>query len=336
MFFDVSYLFLRAEIDGLVFGQTIDVSNLTSPSDVLHVKDRPKNLDFQWSSGLTAGVGYIFPEREQFQLSAYWTYLHSKADKKTRQNGNIDEHFIAPNWLPLLLGSTADRAKASWTLNFNVVDLALSRNVLFGEWFSMEPKAGLRGAWINQDYNVNYHGGFKYSEAGTTNTIFKDTSFKATNDYRGIGARIGSDLQFYLTKNITVLGSFFGSLLYGDFELRETYSGGLLVDFGAGPQILNEDVDLRKDITAVRPAIESKIGLRWNRYFNENKQRILIGMYYQLNYWFDQNELVNQLANRDSTPISGTAITANNNITNINPHGNLQIQGLEVELRLDF
>ena len=336
LFFDASYLFLKAEIDGLVFAQTFDVSPVNAPTDIVQVKNRPKSLDFQWSSGVTAGVGYIFPQREQYQLSAYWTYLHSSADKKIHQNGTIDQHFIAPMWLPFLSGAVADRADANWALNFNVADLALSRNVLIGNWFSLAPKLGLRAAWVNQDYKVKYHGGFNFNDGGVSDIIFEDTSLVASNEFTGIGPRVGTELQFYLMKNLSIMGGFFASVLYGEFEVRELFTGGLLVDFGAGAQLLHEQLNLRKDFSAVRPAIETKIGLCWDRFFNDEQNRILIGAFYRLDYWFDQNEFINQANSRDSSPINGTTINQNNNIINIRPDGNLQMQGLEVELRIEF
>lgn len=334
--FDASYLFLKAEIDGLAYGQTLDLSPFTSPTDVLHIKGRSKSPDFEWSSGFTAGVGYIFPQREQYQLSAFWTYLHSSANKSTHQNGNIDQHYITPTWLPLLMGSVADSASASWNLNFNVVDLAFCRNLLFGSWFSVEPKAGLRAAWIDQDYKVKYHGGYNFLDGGVRNTIFQDTSFTSSNDFKGIGARVGAELEFFIAKDFSILGGFFASLLYGEFEVREVFQGGLLQDFGAGAQILKEELNFRKDFTAIRPSFETKIGLRWSSFFNNEQNRMLVGVYYRLDYWLDQNELVNELVARDSTPINPTAINENSNLTGFNPHGNLQLQGLEVELRIEF
>ncbi|MDX8430257.1 MAG: Lpg1974 family pore-forming outer membrane protein [Candidatus Algichlamydia australiensis] len=336
LFFDASFLYLKPEVGGLAFADTINVSEITAPDDVAQVKFRPKNLNFEWDPGLSVGLGYIFSSKEQSQISAYWTYLHSNADEQVTVSGRIDNNFISPIWFPFILGANADRAKANWTLNFNVADVAASRNLFLGEWLAFKPKLGLRAAWIHQDYEARYRGGYTFNDAGVSTTLFKNTSFTASNDYKGVGVHFGTDLEWFITKSFSFIGGGFLSLLYGDFEIREKFDGGLLVSFGGDPQILNEEINVREDFTAVRPSLEAKIGLKWQKLFNENHHRFMIGVFYQVETWFDQNELIAISNARDSTPLTATAITANNYVMNETPGGNLEIQGLRVELRLDF
>lgn len=61
-----------------------------------------------------------------------------------------------------------------------------------------------------------------------------------------------------------------------------------------------------------------------------------MGVFYQFDYWFDQNEIVNQFINRDSVLLSATEVSGNSNVVNLVPRGALTLQGLRVQARFDF
>ncbi|MDX8430708.1 MAG: Lpg1974 family pore-forming outer membrane protein [Candidatus Algichlamydia australiensis] len=333
-FLDLSYLYLRSELDGLSYGQTFAVTpaTATTPGSII---SETKELDFDWDSGFNLGLGYIFPNREQWQLSGYWTYLHSDAENSASSD-DISEEFIAPQWAHFSTGSAADRASADWTLNFNVMDIAISRNAFFGKWLSIEPRMGIRAAWINQDYNANYRGLFSFTTGGVATNLFKDTSFKADQEYWGVGTRMGTGLQWHLTDSFSISGGVFASLVYGGFTINETIVGGVIEDVGAGPALLEEVHKIRKEFNALRAALETEIGIRWQHFFQDRSSRLLIGLYYQFNNWFDQNEIFNPVFSNDSSAIN---INSNRNdlaFNSIYSNGNLQMQGLRAQVRYDF
>ncbi|MCP5492232.1 MAG: hypothetical protein H7A40_04240 [Chlamydiales bacterium] len=337
-FTDLNFLYLKSEVDGLTYGQVLDVTLFGAPTPSrIEVQDRPRLPNFQWDPGLSVGVGYIIPQREQWQISGYWTYLYSSA-KNRDTFSNLTGNYLAVAWLPLVLGSIADRADMDWSMNFNLADIMISRNAFFGKWLSMEPRMGVRIAWINQDYQVKYNGAYLYTDLtnGAQNTLTRATQFVASNDYWGAGARVGSDFHWYITKNLSMVGSFFASLLYGNFEVDEVYDGALLLNVGAGPALVPEVISLKKNFTALRPALETKLGLSWQSFFKDDAYRLLVGLFYEFDFWFEQNELVDQFINRDSGLLSATAASSNSNVTNLNPNGNLTLQGLRVQARFDF
>lgn len=337
-FTDLNFLYLKSEVDGLTYGQTLDIDvNVNPVAPIVNIKDRPRLPNFQWDPGLSVGVGYIIPQREQWQVSGYWTYLQSSAKNRDTFN-NPANQYLAVGWLPFLLGSIADRADMDWSMNFNLADIMISRNAFFGKWLSIEPRMGVRLAWINQDYQVKYNGGYIYTDLtnGAQTTLTRATKFVGSNDFWGAGARVGSDFHWYITKNLSMVGSFFASLLYGNFEVDELYDGAILTNLGAGPTLLPELLDLKKDFTALRPALETKLGLSWQNFFKGDAYRLLVGVFYEFDCWFDQNELVDQFITRDSGLLSATEVSSNSNVTNLVPHGNLTLQGLRVQARFDF
>ncbi|MCB1084932.1 MAG: hypothetical protein KDK60_02395 [Chlamydiia bacterium] len=337
-FADLSFLYLKPEIEGLSLGQNLDSDTSQLPLQVSS-EIKVEELNFKWKPGVKAGFGYTIPQREQWEVSAYWTYMHSSADRSlSKPEANFGGDNIVPSSLPYILGPGATRASGDWRLNFNLIDLAIARNAFFGRFLSLKPMVGIRFAWIYQNYLAKYRGGFTSTDttSGISSTIFQDTRFKGKNNFWAGGVRLGSDFDWYLSKNISIVGNIFFSLLYGKFDIKENYSGAVLVDLGSGVQTLNQLVEVTFPHNTLRSAIESEIGLRWHRFFNGNNSRLLIGLFYQFNVWFDQNELLNHFVTPNSGPIDATNINSSNLIANINPKGDLMMQGLRVQCRYDF
>ena len=324
---ELSFLYWKAVTEGLVYAQEIDGSVGPAAADPIIIDAKVKDLDYEWDPGFKVGLGYIFDGRQQWDTSLYWTYFHSTA-AASASVGADDLSLVAlrPTWLPFLMGSVADRAKADWTFNYNVIDACIARDFFLGKYLSLRPQAGIRGAWLYQDYEAKYRAG-QFVNGGAT-LLRRNTRFKGSNDYSGAGLRFGSDAKWYLTKNLIIQGNGFISLLYGEFRIKEFYDGAFPLDVGAGPFLKPETIDLRKDFNAVRPNLETELGATWQIFFNNDKFRFALGAFYQLVYWFNQNNLVNQFLSLDG---NGNAY-----VTNINPQGDLSMQGVRIQANLDF
>lgn len=335
-FANLNFLYLRPDVGNLSHIQTIHTSQFVSLDQGLTVAVDPVSLNFHSDPGLSIGIGYIIPQRQQWEVSGNWTYFHSKADASTSTPGN-DSDFLQISWLPLLLGTVAQRSTADWHLNFNLMDIALSRSAYFGSYLSVKPQIGIRAAWINQDYRAKYHRArYQFVDSGTPVSIYRNTKFVASNDYWGVGIHTGGDIQWYLNKYLSIIGNLFASLLYGKFDIDQLFDGAIPLDFGAGPVLLPEVVKQSKKYNALRPALESSIGLAWQQFFREETQRLTIAIYYQLGIWFNQNELFNEFFYRDAAQLSATTFANNNNVSSFSQRGHLQLQGLRAQLRYDF
>ncbi len=335
--FEADFLYWKALVDGLVFSQKIDVTVPAAFPGTINVVDDVNDLDFKWDPGFKLGAGYIFEGRQQWAAKLFWTYYHSKASGSEKSDpAFITGTGLKPMWLPFLMGSIADRARANWSLNYNVFDAMTGRDMFLGRYVSMNPQIGIRGAWINQDYRVKYHGAFTYNDAGVENFLTTDTKFSGSNDFSGAGLRFGSDLTFFLTKNLLIQGNGFFSLLYGEFEVKELYDGAFIIDLGAGPTLVPEVIRLTKNFNAVKPCLETELGGVWQIFAKNDQYRFSIGAFYQFVYWFAQNNLVNQILMINDSPINATAINTNRDVTNLNPKGDLQMQGIKIQLNFDF
>lgn len=321
-----SYLFYQAMEDGLDFIQSTEVSG-GFPGRILAdaVVHEPT---FHWKSGFQVGLGYIFSQREQWDLFANWTWYHGDAHNSASADfATVASRTLRPVWLPFLMGTAASEASVDWRVHFNTVDLSIGRDFFIGRWLSMHPRAGFRGGWITQRYHASYNGAYLVN--GTTVFPLGITSFDANWHYHAGGLRMGSDAQWYFSDQFSFVANLYGSILYGKFKMNQIFDGGFVIDGGGGPVELPETIFFQKEYFRLRPVLEAEVGLKWQRFFHDRKRKASIGAYYGFSYWFNQNVLINEFLNIDLT-------SGNSFVTLLPLDGSLQLQGLRVEAALEF
>ncbi len=268
-FASADFIYWRADEDGLAYA-TASNGDIKYPSK-------------KWSPGFRVGAGYTFACEDFWQLSAEWTHFNTHQSGSTTASGVL----VTPWWGDVNLGAVATSASVRWSLRYNVYDLSLGRDYFVAKRLSVHPFVGLRGATIDQNYHASY-----------ATTI--PTSFRAKTDFWGVGAHVGSSLEWWLASSFSMVGNFGGSLLYGNFHIHQ--NNGL-------KQELHE--------TTGSVNLEAMLGLKWQRYFYANKYRLAITAGYEWNEWFSQNRMVKTASlTQDS--------------------GNLMLQGLKLQARWDF
>ncbi|HAB99887.1 MAG TPA: hypothetical protein DCE71_08705 [Parachlamydiales bacterium] len=320
-----SYLFYQAMEEGLDYLQKLHLGG--SPATKILADVKPEGPDFTWNNGFEVGLGYIFPQREQWDVLLNWTHYQTHCESSEPFISPTDtNNTLKPLWLPFLTGSLASQSAVHWLMHFNTIDLTLGRNFFIGDWLAMHPQVSLRGAWINQGYSAGYLG----ANSVNNGTYFPvgPTTFMAHWQYQAGGLRFGSDAEWFLSKNFALIANLYGSIFYGKFIIEETFDGGFGVS-GAPPLLILESVSFHKSFFRVRPALETEIGIRWQMFFSNEERRAMIGAYYGLSYWFNQNMLVNEFLSLDIP--SGNSL-----LTPFPVEGDLQLHGLRIEGRFDF
>jgi len=316
-----AFLYWQAKEDGLEYAQDVKFEGVTGGAPTLIVADTRSEIpEFSWAPGVQVGLGYIFPEQQQWDLSFNWTYFYSKSSSSgVLPEGDMTTHQFKPLWIPFLMGNFASEASAHWTLHYNTFDLALGRNYFVGSWLAFKPSLGLRGALIGQQYNVRYLGNHD-------DLTFFNSSFKNKNNFGGVGVRVATDLEWLMTSHWSILGNISGSLVYGRFFVRQRADGKIRPAVGVE---IDEIFNMRSNITRLIPNFEAKLGLQWNTFFHQEKRRVTLGLFYNLSYWFHQNQLANPF-------IFFNAATGGTFINELKTMGDLQLQGGSFEARFDF
>ncbi|HEY2810339.1 MAG TPA: Lpg1974 family pore-forming outer membrane protein [Rhabdochlamydiaceae bacterium] len=296
---DVEVLLWQASEDGL------DYAVKSSAQD--HVDDgKVKSPDFEWDWGVQAGLGIKLPH-DQWDLFFNYTYVQARAHSSVSapDGGAVFPVFEAPFGLPD--NFFADHARFRWKANLNIGDIELGRNCLISRWLSIRPFFGVRGLTIDQEGHIEYEGGTA-APGGDEDLV------KLMNNFWGVGLRVGLNTLWGLGKGIGIYGNGAASLVSGSFDVEEKER------FKSTRQ---NRLDVSADTDSVTAIAEIALGLQWDRFFSQNRYHFGVKLGWELNVFFDQNNLVRFL---NST--NPGAISRNN--------GDLTFQGLTLGFRLDF
>jgi hypothetical protein len=321
---DGSFLYWNAKADGYGFAYKTRIKGGSGGVPTMIKGD----LDFEapsfgsWDPGFQIAIGYVISQRQQWHTRLAWTRFNTSSDTSLSTSSIDLTKHLTPLLFPILTGPLADRAKAHFSLNFNTLDLDLGRQFFVGKWLSLAPKVGVRAAWIDQDFKVNYRSYFP-----TSSTIFiENTSFKADQNFSGIGLKFGSDIEFYFAKSWSILGNVSGSLLMGHININEKIAGLIVID----PLVaIPEKVKIKNSIHRIRSNLEGQLGLQWQTYFYKNRFRFACAALYSFAYWFNQNNLID-VSTTFSPGLSEPVVN------DISQSQDLQLQGLNIKLGIDF
>lgn len=321
------FLYWRADEDGLSYGQTLRNQDYF----------KGKDPHFRWSPGFRFGIGSQMGSSDQWDVSAVWTSFntHARGSVDTHTTDpDLDDNFIfVPRWNPEILGASAARGSADWKLRYHTIDVALGRNYFISRKLSVHPQMGLRGAWINQDYDAKYLAQFSTSFPSGLTTSLLPSSFDGDVDFKGVGMRANVDLEYHFTPHFAFCGNMGGSLFYGWFHVKEKFKGWFSQPQGS---IIANNTTFDHHFQRTRANLEGALGFIIEGDMGASSH-IRFTLKYEFSEWFSQN----MLADAEVVPkIIQSNTTDDVLITNTRrakeDGSNLGLQGLTAELRFDF
>lgn len=233
LFVDAEYLFMRPRSRELDFA-IVDPSNLGAPIGSV------QNLEWEWNSGVRIGGGYRLPP-DGWQVGVYYTYFHSGTSSAigAPPGGTLFATLNHPGDMEL-----ADTAAANSSVNFNVVDLELSKTLAFHDSFTLRFFGGGRYAWVQQRLNAEYNGG-----------DFSNDLVSSPVDFNGGGLRVGAEGDWDFGWGCSIFIRASGSLLIGSFNtsLVETNNSGATTL-----------VNVTDNFDKVIPVTEIGLGFAWH------------------------------------------------------------------------
>ncbi len=138
-----------------------------------------KTLNFDFATGFRVGAGLEC----DWGAKLYYTRFYTDTEQTTA--GNVTPNFLGSRlWVneqttPSYFQSGDIRA----AIDYNVLDLDFGKSFCPSESWQLRPVLGLRGAWINQEFDTEYRG--TWSGAGVSSDEHID------NDFWGIGPKLG-------------------------------------------------------------------------------------------------------------------------------------------------
>lgn len=311
-------LLMQAKQDGMEFG--IYDSNIPGPSQKITQGSlagfSSNNKDWDWQPGLRVGAGFYL-DHDAWNLDFDWTWLNITESKSATVGTNGGA--IIPLWLTGSgmttttvnggSGVYGPRASAVWHAKYSTFDMNLGKPYYVSRYFVLNPYFGLRGAFINQHYSVDY--------GCSPNAISTRTVHHADNDFWGVGTRAGLDANYLFGKGFRLFGCVAASMLFGKFEINQnlTYGSGL-----SNP----DGFDLNYHFYQNVPNFELALGFGWGHYFDKKRYHVGVDLAYEFHDWFNQLNLRRFW--------SGSAAYANDVVS----RGDLTLNGLSLRVQFDM
>lgn len=285
--FDAELLIWKAHQTGMNFASGDLTNTMTNPF---------LKPNFRFDPGVRASFG-IRPEHDDWQLDAVWTYFYTKAKKNYEQPTNTLTPFFMTNENP------SGYISSVWRVNWNMIDLELSRASFMSKWMSLKPVIAIRNTWLYQKYNI--------SSAPST-TVY--TSAMKSNLW-AIGPKFGLEAKFGMGEGFYFFGNTAASLLWGFFknsQATETQSGS---SYTSIPRNI--------DIHTSTYNVDLALGLGWDKRFDDNHYRFSIRGAWEHHAFFNTNYFISD-ASLDTFKAFDT------------PYGNFTTEGFTLTLRFDF
>jgi hypothetical protein len=232
------------------------------------------NVGFDWNAGFRVGLAHQADE-QSWDAKLYWTYFRTSDNTAVEP---ADQAFVPEFFSGFIAGDAGffNAAAMNWALTYNTIDFELGRTVPLGNNFSLRPSLGVKAALIDQRVTMNMS-----SELGLTATERVDNDFRGFGPAFGIGGRWNTPWW----KNLSVVGSFSGALLWGNWNVEDAYertdSAVPILTYGAMTTSMN-------DSSLGTLELNYFLGLEWVRPGNVT---ITGRLGYELQWWANQQRI---------------------------------------------
>ncbi len=219
LFITADFLYWKMHEEGLEFALS-GVKNPSPSTSESVERGRVYKPHFRWDQGFRLGIGYVIPKR-LWDIWINWTRFHTEAKKSASHSGTVTVNpLFAILDQPSFIDGEISRSSAKLKVHYDTVDLELGRRYEIFPHLLLRPQVSLRGAWINQDYDVDY----LYSN-GTGGAEAHEQKFD--NDFHGIGLRGGLSSRWEFTNHLGIFGNLAAGLVGGRISRQQKFTESL-------------------------------------------------------------------------------------------------------------
>jgi hypothetical protein len=315
LFITADWLIWQANTSGLGYAVENEVPSATTITKG-HVRNPSLNYEFGFKVGLGCNLSH-----DGWDASLSWTWFRDKANDNTSNDSGqstLFTTFISPT-----ATSTSDidslaiaqSAGSNYHLRFDTLDLEMGREFRAGKWLSLRPFFGLRSAWIDQKYHVEY-GNVSTLFAQST-TLYSEYDVHMTNNYWGFGPRLGLNGNWGFGSGWSLYGNAGISLLYGYFHINHKEESTDLSSVEATQKQVNNSFH------AGKAATDLEVGLQWDYMFFNDTFHLGVHAGWQQQLFFSQNQFL-----RFTNSVEQGQFLEN--------QGDLAFQGWSIGMRFDF
>ncbi|MBS0603561.1 MAG: hypothetical protein JSS60_00835 [Verrucomicrobia bacterium] len=316
------FIYWKAEEEGLEYAVDGLLYNGPAVFNSEPSKGKIHTPHFEWEPGFKVQIGYCSDEWA-WDTFLNWTWLHSDAEGKAKGPNAFNNKTVYSIWNPVYYYFGVSKSiESDWELHYNTLDWMLARAFCIGKHFSLKPMAGVRAAWIDQDYNLDYHG---VAYPGAEMHIRND------GDFKGAGVMGGISASWYFTRHFSFFGDAAFSLIYGHTEATVKVARTI------GSTIDQTVVHFESELNSIKPEIEAGLGFRYETDVIRKRYHLALDVKWEYLNWFDMNPFL--------IPLTGTSPTQQTMPATIpvewsgsygHTRGNLGMMGLTVGAKFTF
>lgn len=357
-FAEASFLYWNASMGDLEFvgEETTRIQNSGNPPKTVIATLDPKHPNFEFSPGVRASIGYL-PCSCNFAFLLEGTYLRSTADgnfftpKLAASVAAGFPHTGVPLLMGPFIGNIVSDTHSEWKLTFGTLDLIAGAICKPCSCLALIPNFGLRGAWIEQDFQIDYHNiGFLIAQNLGSGLLPSNQNANSDvslhSHYRAIGFKGGCDFEAPLFCNISLFGGLGASVLYGESKVNQNTNGfNAELDNTGAPVLTLLNYKEKERLWLVKANIETELGLAYNGSCSCFGYELALSYFFA--YWFDQNAFYDfgfSPASTSNGVVTGTmgSVPTTSGVVFINffkPQrrvGNLGLQGLVASVGVNF
>ncbi len=303
IFLNTEFLWWVAKEDGLYYAQggyTGVQTSAVPPDGATNFRGHLKKVKPHFRPGFRIGIGGNMGYDEwDIMLNWTWFQSHARGDSHKQVLTLWGHPQVSPP--SDINGSTSSKAK--WSLHYNVVDIEMGRSFWAGRHLSLRPFIGIRGAWIDQHFDIHY----KYTTDPTTRGRLRSES-----DFEGVGVRTGLDMRFALIGGWSFYSIASASMLYGFYDC----------DFSSHWNS-TRPAKTRDGFRNAASTGQLALGVRWDTYLHRDRYHFGLYAGWEQNIWFGINKMNHYFHNFNE-----------GNLQQMN--GDLSLSGGTFGVRFDF
>lgn len=273
------FLYWKASLDGVAYATTAaEVVNADGTLGFDRFKAR--TVHFEYDPGFSIGAGVGLPY-DQWDIAIHWLRFYTKGrDKAHGSLALAVDHRVIFDSIGMLesLLSPPSRAVADCQIDLNLVDLVLGRRFLWSHYFEFRPFAGLRGAWVDIDWNIAFTRPIIIPSSTDQSYAFLDID----NDFDAIGFLGGFESKWNFYKGLGLFSYATVALIYG--KSSERTKEEFFFAPASATTIFKQTLKARNSTHAVKSVFDLAMGVKWEVSFKQH-YGFLIRAGYEFFYW---------------------------------------------------
>ncbi len=281
-----------------------------------------------WSFGYKLGLGYNTP-CDGWDLGIYWTRFHTFSFSNVEAG---EGHSLITLWSAFspTQGSVlyARDIDSLWKVRLNLVDFELGREYWTSRELSLRPFIGFRYALIEQDLDLEHHGG-SWSPRMTPDQFPFNNEVNLDNDYKGGGLRSGIETTWHIQCGWAFYGNVAASIIYGYFNVTQAEENELAIS----PHTRTEILKTKEHYRASRAILDFMLSVEWSTILLDCGYAITARLGWEHHLFFHQNQLWRVNRQNDMA-----IVLPNNTGENVfdQTRGTLDTQGWTFSIKLEF